>query len=61
VGGVHHPQHTQTGCNTVFPRDMVCLMNISVDTLHKENTEDNNNNNNNNNNSNNNNNNNKIY
>jgi len=26
---------------------MVCLRNISVDTLHKENTEDNNNNNNN--------------
>jgi hypothetical protein len=22
-------------CNTVFPRDMVCLRNISVDTLHK--------------------------
>jgi hypothetical protein len=34
----------------VFPRDMVCLRNISVDTLHKGETEDNNNNNNNNNN-----------
>jgi hypothetical protein len=34
----------------VFPRDMVCLRNISVDTLHKGDTEDNNNNNNNNNN-----------
>jgi hypothetical protein len=34
----------------VFPRDMVCLKNISVDTLHKGDTEDNNNNNNNNNN-----------
>jgi hypothetical protein len=38
---------------TVFPRDMVCLGNISVDTLHKGDTEDdydddNNNNNNNN-------------
>jgi hypothetical protein len=41
----------------VFPRDMVCLRNISVDTLHKGDTEDddddvnddNNNNNNNNN------------
>jgi hypothetical protein len=37
----------------MFPRDMVCLRNISVDTLHKEETEDddddddNNNNNNN--------------
>jgi hypothetical protein len=30
----------------MFPRDMVCLRNISVDTLHKEETEDNNNNNN---------------
>jgi hypothetical protein len=34
----------------VFPRDMVCRRNISVDTLHKGDTEDNNNNNNNNNN-----------
>jgi hypothetical protein len=34
----------------VFPRDMVCLRNIRVDTLHKGDTEDNNNNNNNNNN-----------
>ena len=24
----------------MFPRDMVCLRNISVDTLHKGNTED---------------------
>jgi hypothetical protein len=28
----------------VFPRDMVCLRYISVDTLHKGDTEDNNNN-----------------
>jgi len=35
---------------TVLPRDMVCLRNISVDTLHKGDTEDDNNNNNNNNN-----------
>jgi hypothetical protein len=34
----------------MFPRDMVCLRNISVDTLHKEDNEVNNNNNNNNNN-----------
>ena len=33
----------------MFPRDMVILGNISVDTLHKGDTEDNNNNNNNNN------------
>jgi hypothetical protein len=33
----------------MFPRDMVCLRNISVDTLHKEDTEDNNDDNNNNN------------
>ena len=39
----------QNSCNTMFPRDMVCLRNISVDTLHKGDTEDNNNNNNNNN------------
>jgi len=39
----------------VFPRDMVCLRNISVhvDTLHKGAAEDNNDNNNNNNNNNN--------
>jgi hypothetical protein len=34
----------------VFPRDMVCVRDISVDALHKGDTEDNNNNNNNNNN-----------
>jgi hypothetical protein len=34
----------------MFPRDMVCLRNINVDTLNKGDTEDNNNNNNNNNN-----------
>jgi hypothetical protein len=33
----------------VFPRDRVCVRDISVDTLHKGDTEDNNNNNNNNN------------
>jgi hypothetical protein len=33
---------------TVFPTDMVCLRNVSADTLHKGDTEDNNNNNNNN-------------
>jgi hypothetical protein len=29
----------------MFPRDMVCLRNVSVDTVHKGETEDNNNNN----------------
>jgi hypothetical protein len=32
----------------MFPRDMVCLRNISVDTLHKGDIEDDDNNNNNN-------------
>jgi hypothetical protein len=32
----------------MFPRDMVCLRNVSVDTLHKGDTDDNNNNKNNN-------------
>jgi hypothetical protein len=36
----------QNSCNTVFPRDMVCLRNISVNILHKGDVEDNNNNNN---------------
>ena len=36
--------------NTVLPRDMVCLRNISVDTLHKGDTEDDDDDNNNNNN-----------
>ena len=37
-------------CNTVFPRDIVCLRNMSINTLHKGDDDDNNNNNNNNNN-----------
>jgi hypothetical protein len=36
----------------VFPRDMVCFRNVSVDTLHKGDTEDDDDNNNNNNNNN---------
>ena len=39
---MHHEQLHQNSCNTVFPRDMVYLRNISVDTLHKGDTEDNN-------------------
>ena len=38
-------------CNTVFPRDIVCLRNMSISTLHKgddDDDDDNNNNNNNN-------------
>jgi len=37
---MHHEYLRQISCNTVFPRDMVCLRNISVDTLHKGDTED---------------------
>jgi len=52
----------QNSCNTMFPRDMVCFRNMSVDTLHKgdieddddddDDDDDNNNDNNNNNNNN---------
>ena len=35
-----HSTENQNSCNTVFPRDMVCLRNISVDILHKGDTED---------------------
>jgi hypothetical protein len=38
-------QNNINSCNTMFPRDMACLRNTSVDTLHKGDTEDNNNNN----------------
>jgi len=41
---------TMNSYNTVLPRDMVCLRNISVDTLHKGDTEDDDDDNNNNNN-----------
>jgi len=44
----------QNSCNTVYPKDIVCLRNISINTLHKgdddDDDDDNNNNNNNNNN-----------
>ena len=39
---MHHEYLHQNSCNTVFPRDMLCLRNISADTLHKGDTEDNN-------------------
>jgi hypothetical protein len=32
---MHHEQQLQNICNTVYPRDMVCLRNISVNTMHK--------------------------
>ena len=37
----------QNSCNTVFPRDIVCLRNMSINTLHKGDDDDDNNNNNN--------------
>jgi hypothetical protein len=40
---MHHEQEQQNGCNTVFPRDRVCLRNISVNTPHKDDDDDNNN------------------
>ena len=30
----------QNSCNNVFPRDMVCLRNMCVDTLHKGDNDD---------------------
>ena len=30
---------TMNSCNTMFPWDMVCLRNMSVDTLHKGDTD----------------------
>jgi hypothetical protein len=40
--------NNNNSCNTVFPRYIVCLRNISINTLHKgdDNDDDNNNNNN---------------
>jgi hypothetical protein len=32
---MHHKYEQQNGCNTVFARDIVCLRNISINTLHK--------------------------
>ena len=40
----------QNSCNTLFPRDIVCLRNISINTLHKGDDDDDDDNNNNNNN-----------
>jgi hypothetical protein len=31
---MHHKQEQQNGCNTVFPRDIVCPTNISINSLH---------------------------
>ena len=42
-------RNKQNSCNTVFPRDIVCLRNMSINTLHKgdddDDDDDNNNNN----------------
>jgi hypothetical protein len=32
---MHHEWEQQNGCNTLFPRDIICLRNISTNTLHK--------------------------
>jgi len=42
-------QEQQNSCYTVFPRDIVCLRNININTLHKGNDDDDDDNNNNNN------------
>jgi len=39
--------NNNNSCNNVSPRDMVCLRNMCMDTLHKGDNDDNNNNNNN--------------
>ena len=47
---MHHKQQRQNSCNNVSPRDMVCLENMCMDTLHigdsNDNDDDDNNNNN---------------
>ena len=37
---MHHEYEQQNGCNTVLPRDIVCLRNISINTLHKADDDD---------------------
>ena len=37
---MHHEQEQQNSCNTVFPRNTVCLRNVSVNTLHKGDDDD---------------------
>ena len=32
---MHHEWEQQNGCNAMFPRDIVCLRNISINILHK--------------------------
>jgi len=32
---MHHKQQRENSCNIVFPRDMVCLGNLCMATLHK--------------------------
>ena len=33
-------RNKQNSCNTVFPRDIVCLRNMSINTLHKGDDDD---------------------
>jgi hypothetical protein len=35
-----YEQEQQNGCNTVFSKDIVCLRNISINTLHKGDDDD---------------------
>jgi hypothetical protein len=42
-------RNNRNSCNTIFPRDIDCLGNISINTLHKEQDDDDDDNNNNNN------------
>ena len=38
-------RNKENSCNTVFPRDIVCLRNMSINTLHKGDDDDDDNNN----------------
>jgi len=37
---ITHKQQSQNSCNSVSPRDMVCLGNMCMDTLHKGDDDD---------------------
>jgi len=37
---MHHKQQRQNSCNNVSPRDMVCLGNMCMATLHKGDDDD---------------------
>jgi hypothetical protein len=40
IADIQVNNNNNNNCNTVFPRDMVCLRNIGIDFLHKGHTED---------------------